>query len=405
MSKLEQYYRFNEVAGVHLHIHPDGGTAIQVCTVKATGNQLQIEKKITDLTSMGQLKAQLLAKSLIALNLSGKGILQKRIDKIATIDQNAFNKILPNAKVEDFYVQNFISGEASFVSLIRKAEADRWIDALIDLQLTPLTLSLGPFAVDTIITQLNIYENEFIIGGHQVSRNEKNEWLDYQYHPSLTSSFPIKVASEKIDEKLIIPYAAAFQLVLINSIEPVQANADRLDNVLQKRLSDQKIKVQGAIVLMAIFILLLINFVLFSWLNSSNNTLSEQVSRYTQNSSNQQELNLQVKQKEMRLKALGWDGGINKSTLIDQLASLLPTEVTLKEIAINPIELVNSRTQKSLVFYDRKIWITGISEKIIPVNEWIARIKTRHWIKNIQLENYAFNSELNTGQFTITIDY
>jgi hypothetical protein len=72
---------------------------------------------------------------------------------------------------------------------------------------------------------------------------------------------------------------------------------------------------------------------------------------------------------------------------------------------VNPVDLPASRTQKFLAFYDRKIWIIGTSEKIIPVNEWIARIKIKSWVKNIQLENFAFNNELNTGQFTIIIDY
>jgi len=405
MSKLEQYYRINQAAGVHIHIQADGGAIIQLCTVVANGNQLQTDKKITDLASIGQLKEHLAAKSVVALNLSGRGILLKQIEKIEVIDQSAFNKILPNAKPEDFYIQNFISGEFSFISVIRKTEADKWIGQLKELQFLPLMLSLGPFPIDGIIPQLNIYGDEFTINGHLVKRNEKGEWLDYKYKESATSTFPFKLESEKIDEKLIIPYAAAFQIVLINRLEPVIANVDDLGAALQKKLSDQKIKAQSALVLIILFMLLLINFILFSWLNSSNGTLTEQVSRYTQNTSNQQEINERVKNKEARLKSLGWDGGINKSVLIDQIASLLPQEVTLKEISVNPVDLAVSRTQKSVEFYNRKIWITGTSEKIIPVNEWMARIKIKSWVKNIQLENFAFNSELNTGQFTIIIYY
>jgi len=213
------------------------------------------------------------------------------------------------------------------------------------------------------------------------------------------------LTSEKIDEKLIIPYSAAFQVVLNDSIEPVKANVDHLETDFQKKLSDQKIKVQSVVVLIVLFAILLINFVLFSWLNSSNNALTEQVSRFAQNSSNQQEINEQVKSKEARLKSLGWDGGIDKSLLLDQIASLLPPEVSLKEIAVNPINQAQSRTQKTLSFYERRIQVTGNSERIIPVNEWIARIKIKSWVKNIQLENFAYNNELNTGQFTVTINY
>jgi Tfp pilus assembly protein PilN len=405
MNKLEQYYRINQVAGVHIHIHPDSRTTLQICTIIANGNQLQIDKKITDLASPGQLKEHLPAKSIIALNLSGKGILQKRIERTEVIDQNTFSKILPNAKSEDFYIQNFVSGESSFVSLIRRTEADKWISQLQELQFIPLMLSLGPFPIDGIVPQLNIYESELLFNGYLIRRNEKAEWIECLYDETVHSAFPIKLASEKIDEKLIIPYAAAFQLVLKNNLEPVKANVDHLETGFQKKLSDQKIRVQSVVVLIVLFALLLINFILFSWLNSSNNALTERVSRYAQNSSNQQEINERVKIKEARLRSLGWDGGIDKSHLLDQIASLLPPEISMKEIAVNPIDQAQSRTQKTLSFYERKIQVTGNSERIIPVNEWIARIKTKTWVKNIQLENFAYNNELNTGQFTVIINY
>jgi hypothetical protein len=405
MGRLEQYYRINQATGIHIHVRNDGSMNINLCGIAASGNQLQITKKITDLKSVGQLKDILSSNSIVALNLSGKGILQKRIERIEEVDQNAFNRVLPNANPEDFYTQNFASGQYSFVSVIRKTEADKWISQLHDLQLVPLMLSLGPFPVEMILPQLNVYENELQFDGFQLARNDKGEWTDQKYDEVLKATFPIKLASEKIDEKLILPYASAFQLVLFNSLDPINTNAEELEAALQKKLTDQKAKAQSVVVLIVLFALLLINFILFSWLNSFNNQLTEQVSRYAQNSSNQQQISEDVKSKEAKLKSLGWDGGVNKGVLIDQISSLLPPEITLKEIAINPVDLASTRSQKSLVFYDRKIWITGISQEIVPVNEWMARIKTRPWVRNIQLASYAFNSELNSGQFIITINY
>jgi Tfp pilus assembly protein PilN len=118
-----------------------------------------------------------------------------------------------------------------------------------------------------------------------------------------------------------------------------------------------------------------------------------------------QELGEQVKKDEALLKNLGWEGGINKSGLIDQVAALLPEEVKTTEISINSVDLNASRSQKILVFYQRRITIVGTSEKIIPVNEWIARIKTRPWVKTVRMESYTYDTELNTGKFLVTIDY
>lgn len=383
----------------------DGSMRINACWVTVEDNQLTIDKKLTGFESLEELKRNLPQKTPVALNLSGKGILQKQTEALSEVNQHNFSKILPNATITDFYVQNFVSGGHSFVSVVRKSDADKWISQLSTTGLIPLQFSIGPFPVHNVIPQLNVYDNGIIFNGHVVEFNEQSNWRTYRYNESEFSSFPLKVESENLDEKLLVPYAAAFNLVMASKVHPIVADVPYLETELDTLIAVKKFKVKGVVILTVFFILLLINFVLFSWLNSANNKLTEQVGQMAQTNINSQGIEDQVKQKEALLNELGWDEGINKSALIDQLADLLPEEITLNKIDVNPVDLAASRIQKSLTFLNRVIKITGNSEKIIPVNEWIARAKTKPWVKNIQLESYTFNSELNTGQFTIIINY
>jgi Tfp pilus assembly protein PilN len=142
-----------------------------------------------------------------------------------------------------------------------------------------------------------------------------------------------------------------------------------------------------------------------SGLNVENARLSAEVSSSARTSTDQQALNDKIKQKESLLRDLGWDGGINKSSLIDQAAALMPGEITLKEISLNPIDGAADHGFGSMKFRERKILIRGESAQIIPVNEWAARLKSKKWVKNVELESYNFNNELNTGIFTITLSY
>jgi Tfp pilus assembly protein PilN len=402
---LEKYYRINQAAGVSIILQSADTAEINACSIDVNNNQLNFEKKETDIKDLESLGRLFPAKTIIALNLTGKGILQKQIEKTEEISQNNFTKVLPNGKIEDFYVENFISGDKSFISIIRKSEADKWISRLQAIGFVPLMLSLGPFPVQNIISQLNIYGGEIIFSGHKISRNEKLEWINYQNDEIAVAPFPLKVESEAISEKLILAYAAVFQLVMVGKVNLVDADVPELSLNFQKLLQDKKLKVQGALILAVFFVLLLVNFFVFSWLNSSNAKLTEQVSRTAQNTDDVQKINEQVQQKEALLKTLGYEGAINKSILVDQLASLLPEDITWKEATLDPIDLNTSRSQKTIIFFNKRIKITGTSDRIIPVNEWIARIKTRPWVKNVQLESYYINSELNTGQFIILIDY
>lgn len=402
---LEQYLRINQVTGVNIHIKQDGTLHINAVIITAKGDLLDIDKKIIDLHSISEIKKSIKAETPIALNISGKGILYKQTEKIEAIDHASFNKILPNAKIDDFYIQNFISGNISFVAVIRKAEADKWTDQFKTIGLIPLTLSFGPFPVINIIQQLNIYDRDIVFNGHLIQRNEQSNWIGYQHDESAVCAFPLKIESETISEKLLIPYAIAFQLVLESKINAVLANVPDLQSALKNRLENIRFKVGGVSILSVLFFLLLVNFILFSWLNSDNSKLTIEASSFAQNTSNIADINKQVKDKEDLLKNLGWDNGINKAGLIDQISALLPEDITLQQIALNPVDMNSSRNAKSLIFFNRQIRITGTSEKIIPVNEWIARIKTKAWVKTIQLDSYAFSTELKTGQFTILLNY
>ena len=402
---LKKYYRINQAAGVSINIRQDGTVKISACRITANGNRLDIDKKIIDLNSIDELKNFVPAKFPIALNISGRGVLYKQINKIEKIDQDSFSKIMPNANLDDFYVQNFISGNLSFVAIIRRSEADKWVAFLINQQFSLLMLSLGPFPAQHILSQLNLYDDEIMFDGHKIQRDEQQDWAGYNYEETALTPFTLKIESEKIDEELIIPYAAAFQLVLALQLELIQAFVPSLDKIFNNTLENRKIKVFAFLALSAIFVLLLFNFILFTWLGSSSEKLTDQVSRFAQNTTSIQNINEQVRKKETVLHDLGWDGGVNKSTLIDQLAALMPAEITLKQFDVNPIDVNGSRSQRVLVFFNRRIRIVGTSDKIIPVNEWMARMKTKQWVKNMQMENYAFNSELNTGQFTIILDY
>lgn len=402
---LQKYYRINQASGISIHVNNDGSLAISLCSVTVEHNQLEITKKHPDVTSLDELKKFVAPSTAIAVNLSGKGILHKKIERAEDINAGNFNAVLPNAKPDDFYIQNFISGEYSFVSVIRKADADKWITALTELDLVPLMLSLGPFPVQNIISQLNVYGNEVVFNGNIILRDDNANWTDYRYDESAKTPFALKVDMEGINEKTIIPYACAFQLVLAAKLDVISANASSLQMAFEQKIADNKLKAQGFLVLAVFFILLLTNYGLLSWFNSTNTQLARQASVTKQSAGGIDQLNKEIKYKDSIVHVLGWESGINKSVLVDQVASMLPAELTWKEVALNPIDLATTRIKKSLAFYNRRIRITGNSEKIIPVNEWIARVKTKPWVKDIQLDNYTYNSELNTGQFTITISY
>jgi hypothetical protein len=184
-------------------------------------------------------------------------VLTKQVDKLEGVNEQNFSSILPNANINDFYVQHFISGEQSFVSIIRKADADKGIAEAENANIIPLSLSLGPFVLDTISPQLNTYSGDIIFNGHTVKRDETGNWLDVSADNLARSEFPFKADAEPLAEEQLLPYAASFQLII--GVGGVIANIESLAYRHEDTLKRRKLKVTGAITLAIFFILLLVN--------------------------------------------------------------------------------------------------------------------------------------------------
>lgn len=405
MALLESYYTINQAIGLGVTIQKDDSILLGGCQVQVQDQQLEVEKKITTITDIALLGKELDTTIPVALNISGKGVLYKQVPAVEEIGPDQFSILLPSANFEEFYVQHFRSGESSFVAVIRKKDADNWIALLARQGFRVLMMSLGPFPVQHIFPQLNIYGEEVVFQGHRIERNEGLDWLRVSYDDSAIAPFPLKVGNEPIDQQLIMPYAAAFQVVLASRLEVIQAAVPDITGDFDQVIGDKRFRVWAFLILISCFLLLLLNTILFFNLDSENQRLTRQVSSFDQNANDRQHMTSVIKEKETLIHDLGWDGGIRKSSLISQIAALLPPEITWKEVSVNPVDLQGSRNRRVPQFFSRRMEIRGVCAQIIPVNEWIARIKTRNWVKTVQLESYNYDNELNSGRFTLIITY
>jgi hypothetical protein len=401
---LAEYYRINQATGISVTISHDGNAEISCCQVAAEKQLLTIEKKKIGLPGEDNFPPEVDRTVPVALNISGRGVLYRQIEVTGAAGSEDISKIIPDLNTDDFYLQQFTSGNQVFVALARKTLVDQWIGFLKKQGFNVSMLSFGPYPVSHVLNQLNHYENDIIFDGIKISRDNEKNWLSVIFDPLLKASYVVKLDTEIIDQQLLIPYAAAFQLIMASVIDPVHAEVEAIDSWLVTVLENKKLKVQGAVVLICIFILLLINFVTLSWLNTANSELDRKVTLLSHSSIDIAGQNELIKSKTLLLEKLGWDGGINKALLIDRVSSLLPSEVTLRAISINPIDGSNQRSEV-LTFLDKRMRVTGNSDRIVAVNEWMDRLKAQKWVKAVNLENFNFNNELNTGQFSLLIQY
>ncbi|WP_256014111.1 PilN domain-containing protein [Desertivirga xinjiangensis] len=383
----------------------DNSIDLSACKIQRHRNRLDFVKKVSGLKSLNDLSDYFSKEANIALNLNGKGVLHKQIENTSVLTSLQFAQSFPGANMNDFYIQNFRSGLRSFISVIRKTEADRWLTLCSNLGLNPLMLSLGPFPVHMIAPQLNVYGDTLIFDGHLIIRTEELDWESYRYDRSLHAPFPLKIENEVLEEQLLLAYSSAFQLLFAHFAETVQAHVPQLDKDFKLLISSKRTKVAVAGALLAFFVILLINSVVLWSVNAENRELSNRVNRSVFGTREHAALAGLIKSKEAQLQELGWNGHYNKAVLIDQLALNLPDEVSWNELAINPLDLTGSRNLQQVLFNDRTIKITGSSKRIVPVNNWMSELEKIPWVRMVKLESYTYNQESETGEFVLLINF
>lgn len=401
---LTDITRINHCTGVAIR-RLSGGIRISGIGVSRSGNQLDLGKRLKNGTALKTVREVFEKEIYLSLNLSGKGVVTKFFPKTTDSVRYEFDQLVPGANPADFYVQEFDAGSGWFISFIRRTDADQVIAALTELNFRVIMLTLAAFPIDRITTQLNQYDRSITLDGHEILRNENGAWTGYQFKESFQAGFPVKIGLETVDEQLVIPYANAFQAILKDRIEAVETEHSQVKASMQSVQQVAVIKKKGLLVLGIFFLLLFVNTAIFFELNQSNARLQEQISEQSNEAADLSAVADKTNANEQLVNQMGYDPQHKKSVMIDQLAALMPTGIRLTSIDVNALGPKRGTVVKGPFFQDRVISLTGNSPSILPVNEWLARIRSLRWIKLAELRDYGLASADSEGAFTITIKF
>ena len=406
MSWTEKYRWLSSCAGLELHILPDNAYSGRLCSVSLEKNRLNIDKKSEAEGDLAAVLKQVPNDRPLALTLTGKGILIKKVARIEEITGDTLNKVFPNFSLETFYVQNFISGDYSFLALIRKDSADELVKKIGEAGIKLLTVGLGPFAVALVLGQINNYGEEIRFDGHLIQHNSAFEWEDYKYQPGATSRFPLKIDTEKIPERNLIAYATAFQLALFNRLSPIVIPNSITEHALAEFREEKKFKFNLSAVLAGLFVLLLVNFLVFSRYQAANEQLAAQAGRSSAGVENVKMIRNDLAEKEKQLRELGWNKGLSFAYLADRIGRSVPASITLNELSVNPERDRLGTNGEGEKYEQNIIRISGKTANPEAVNDWIYRLKDETWVNRVTLESFSpgnGNEDDSRQQFILKI--
>jgi hypothetical protein len=386
--------------GAEIKMMGDGTVGLRLLKLSLDKKLINIISKNNEESKLENLGANLSGP--VAITVTGRGVLIKKTKRAEELTNAVIQALFPGLKFTDFYVQNFVSEECSFVSLIRKETLDQVLSALNNNACQVLNVSIGPFVIDHVIPQLNVYNDSLVFDGNSISLNRNRSWNDYMPNVLNESEFEFKLDIEVIEEQFLLAYASAFQLILNHSLVPIQIEVDEVKLIKADFYAKLVFEKRVTIVAALLFLSLLFNFFLFHYYNSENQNFTGMVGQRSEVLVNRKKVQSDINEKERLVEKLGWNNGLSYAFICDQIGEIVPSSVTLTEVSINSNSLKDiAQTQLGT----RQVKIGGQAQDVYALNRFIYAFKNRKWVKQVKLQRFIFDEQKQTQLFNIIVDY
>lgn len=387
--------------GIELKWLTDTTFSCRYCVLTKNKNSLTIDTKKVVEGSLSTIIESLPRNYPVALVLSGKGTLHKIINtEEVSGSEQMLKHAFPGVEENDFYSQIFTDERTSLVSIVRKSVADPLLEKLERAGVKIYNLTVGAIVTTQVWPQLNIINKEIRFDGHSFSLSESKTLLSYSANPDFKHELPLKIGDENIPENIIVAYAAAFQLMLHERLLLVTTNSESIQTAFRKFLEQAKLKKQLMVLTFSLFFLLLTSFLIFSYYNSENSRLVREVGNQTASADHSELLQRHIAENEYLMKRLGWNGGYNYGYLLNELGSSAPNRLVLKSILMN-----DYKTDEEKRNMEPNIRVTGTTDNLAAVNNWIFILKEKPWVKTVKLVQYQQEAESDLYQYNLLLTY
>lgn len=410
LKRLQEWYNVKEVIGISYTFGPDT-LLFNLCHLKRQGDSIDIvhQKSYADQT---ELFSYLDGKTSlpIALHIQGRGILVKQLNEVEAITREHILAVFPNYS-EETYVHSYMAGvESGWLALMRKELLEEILQPFRDRELNVVRVFIGPSVVENVLDQLNGYSGDYLFDGHHILReNSTKQWQSYRYEMGLKASYAIKIQGMDIAEQAVMPYATAFSVLLHRFLPElhvdIPAVRDRFDELLQKL----RFKTNGVLILVIFFVLLLINSILYVHYQGRYDELEYRSRENFANVSELERLSTSVSLNDTLLRQLGWNGGVQKSWIINQLGKSLEERkgVNWLEVAINPHAVSRFGGMVSENDNRYKISITGICHTLGELERWVRTLGQMPWVEQVEISRFVDQNKPNAvgKDFIVTLLY
>lgn len=401
LGKLDnKILALSKIAGVEVQLLPEGKVLYHLVVLEKNKNVIGAVAKVAGIRDIAELKKNIPANTPVVILLNGRGIINRRItDTSLESDSQVLSSLLPNAKQEDFYLQKFLSGKYLFASVIRKELFEEVFASLRSQGVNVINASTGPFIVHTVAP--------FLPGSVQKLQTPSflftfNNGVLEDFTAGSYGEEEVSIGDDKLTSALGPAYAIALAEFL-NGEQEHYVSSEALRHHKEEYGNQQLFKIYGYALLGFFVMLLMGNYMFYSYLKSEASGLAAQSGNYRQTLEEVKLLQKKVEEKENFMKKAGWFSTPKTSYYADDIASTIPASIKLTALKVNPLNDKISKKERKDVFRSDTIVVGGVCNNPTVLNPWMGELKERQWIESLSHVNYEHDPKTGSGIFQIEI--
>ena len=323
----------------------------------------------------------------LILHFYGKGVL----NRVVQPEPDFLDKLLVNADKKEFYFSYDDIDNFRYVSFSRKDKIDELIakfdslkDNIIDFSLGPYNVISKDLSIKPTATPLGKVKKDDGIYSFQIEETPtKNFFLNQDFGKRLFSA---------VTGYLFLKNASVFSFLDEKEQKSIQSNF--IDKIQFQQL--------GIFTLSFFLIALVSNYFYQGHINKKNQALEQEIMIYGDNLNKIDLIDQEILRKKQLITSSGIIGGTRFSYYLDQIGSSLPSEVSLEEIEIYPIEKKLKQKEKP-VFKDNSILISGNTQQSSIIDTWISKLNALYWVKSVAIISFIKNDDNKDSFFQIKI--
>lgn len=322
------------------------------------------------------------------LVLNNQQVLSKKIDIVDEDEKLILRNTFPNIVLNDFYYEIYTNNKSTFIAICRKNYVEELIEKYKALKISIIGFSLGNLSVQQLLPffKEDIYtSNAFIsINNDEIKAIEKTTIQSENY----------VVNDLTITNSEVLGLSGILSVFFSKSIFQ-KGLEERNSSLLKDFRSKQLFSIGLKVGLGTLFVILLINFILFSNYNSKVNDLKAHVALNKTQKEFLLSLKKEISQKEKVVTSLETASQSNVSRYLDIIAQEIPNTILLKELKYQPLKS-QIKKEKPVLADEKNILVKGITKSNEDFLKFVAGLKKNSWVENITIVKYGKEKTANS---------